>query len=216
MKLKSFLQKLILGETLLLETDSVINGNIRVYDSWFGKEMQIGKVSQSGELVERVWKAGLLAISCTKSDISNCLILGLGCGNAAKIIAKKWPNAKITGIEIDPTVVEIGKKYFALGKISNLEIIVGDAIKKTINTKFDLILVDLYLGQDFPKEAESEVFLQGLKKILDKNGMVVINRLYYSDSLKEKAEEFLLKVKAIFPKVNTKEAVTNLLIFASN
>jgi len=38
---------------------------------------------------------------------------------AAKIISEKFPNAKITGIEIDPMMVEIGKKYFGLEKIFN-------------------------------------------------------------------------------------------------
>jgi len=235
MNLKSFLKRLIWGYEVLEKIDSPINGEITVVKDLFGhREMIVGGVCQSGGLVEKVWEVGIGAIrntpACKRLAMSgrqyakrNILILGLGGGNAAKLVSRGWPEAKIVGVEIDPKVVEVGERYFQLDQIPNLRVIVGDAVEAISNLqlairdgKFNLIVVDLYLGQEFPKEAENRDFLEGLKKILSTNGLVIFNRLYYSKRQKELANNFLEKIKEFFPTVTTKKAVTNLLIFASN
>jgi len=227
MKLKSFLKRFFLGAEVLEKVNSPVNGEISVVENLFGgKELRIGGLTQSGGLVEKLWEKifnfKFLILNQFQSSNFKCLILGLGCGTAAKLTGERWPEAKITGVEIDPAVVEIGRKYFGLGEIKNLEIVIGDAVKVisekkyVIGKNFDLILVDLYLGKNYPKAAESKEFLRELKNILSEKGLVVINRLYYTPSYQKEAESFLLKVKEIFPNVKIKKAVTNLLVFASN
>ena len=232
MTLKSFLYKFFLGGKVIDKINSPINGEIKIIEDFFSrKEMVVDGICQSGGLVERLWKVALSIVQSSipkgfseggKFKVQSCLILGLGCGDAARLINEVWPKAQITGVEVDQKVVEIGKKYFGLGEVLNLEIFVADAIKfvdtkyKIPNTRYNLILVDLYLGKDYPKEAESKEFLNGLKNVLNKDGLVIINRLYYTSSFKKDAESFLKKVKEIFSNVETKKAVTNLLIFASN
>lgn len=223
MFLKSFLTKLFKGYEVLETVNSPINGEIKVVDDLFGgRSMIIGGISQSGGLVTKLWEMALTAVSNEQSAVSKCLILGLGCGNAAKIVSEKFPGCKIVGVEIDPKVVEVGKKYFGLGEIPNLEIIIDDAIKKILNTyflilntKFDLILVDLYLGRNYPKEAESKQFIGGIKGVLSENGIVIFNRLCFGE-YKKGAENFAEDLRNYFPKVWTKKAITNLLIFCKN
>lgn len=131
--------------------------------------MWVGGYEQSGPLVEEVWKKALKALDFTPKNI---LILGLGCGSAAKVISKKFPTAKITGVEIDPVMIKIGKKYFGLGKIPNLKITCADAlnfVKKT-KQKFDLILVDVYVGG-------KQIYPDYLKLHKKKNGAILINKL---------------------------------------
>ena len=216
MKLKSFLKRLIFTEEKIDSFNSPINGEIFVYEDLFGKRsMRIGGVSQSGGLVIDIWKKSVGEIRNLKLEIRNCLILGLGCGSAARLVSQKWPEVKITGVEIDQKVVEVGKKYFRLDKIKNLKIIIGDALKiKSTGEKWDLILIDLYLGQNLPKEAESEKFISGLKNILNKNGIIVFNRFNWGKYKKE-AQGFKEKLKEYFPQVWTKKTVSNLLIFCS-
>jgi spermidine synthase len=230
MKLKSFFKKIFTLGEVLEKTDSPINGEIKVVDDLFGdRSMIIGGVSQSGYLVTKLWNIAIKKIQNSKLKVKNCLILGLGCGNAAKIVADKFPGCEIVGIEIDPKVVEIGKKYFGLDEIKNLKIIVADAFKYVENsnhkapttnrqspvTKYDLILVDLYLGQQYPKEAESEEFIKGIKEILNNDGIVIFNRLFFG-KYNQPAGNFSDKMKLHFYRVFTKKAITNLLIFASN
>ena len=237
MSLKSFLTKFFKGYEVLETVNSPINGEISVVEEFVGhREIKIGGITQSGWLVRKLWKVGITAIKSKQLTLNNCLILGLGGGDAAKIINKKWPKARITGVEIDLKVVEVGKKYFGLDKIKNLEIVVGDAIDNVENpdpqspvtshqspvasrqspiTKYDLVLVDLYQGKEYPKRAEEDAFINALKEILAKDGVVIFNRLSYQEYAKP-ASEFVKKLSEFFPHVWTKKAATNLLIFCQN
>ena len=85
-------------------------------------------------------------------------------------------------------------------------------IHKTADQNFDLILVDLYLGQEFPKEAESGDFLNNLKENLTKEGLFVFNRLNFGKHRK-RTEEFLANIKRFFPKVWFQKTEFNLFIF---
>lgn len=126
---------------------------------------------QSGPLVEKVWSKAFSSF-WPESRILKVLVLGLGCGSATKPLRQKFPNCYITGIEIDPKMIAIGKKHFNLSKIPNLKIILTDAkifLKKN-REKFDLILVDTYLGG-------TQIFLKNLEKFLTKDGVILVNKL---------------------------------------
>jgi spermidine synthase len=222
MNFKSFLRRFFLGAEVLEKIHSSINGEILVVEDLFGKrEMRVGEVAQSGGLVKKLWSQ-LFQVQSSKFKVQSCLILGLGCGTLAKIISTKFPKSRMIGVEIDPLVVELGKKYFGLGEIPNLKIIITDAIKfvddlrLTIHdSRFDLIVVDLYVGQEFPQEAESDQFLSRLKKILRRDGIVIFNRLYYNPQHQKLANQLVKKLTIVFPQVKTKKLFTNLLVLAS-
>lgn len=218
MNLKSFFKRLILVEEIIDRFNSPINGEILIYEDLFGKHsMRIGGVSQSGGIVDQIWKRAVEELQRRKdAKFQKILIMGLGAGGSADLVSKKCPEAKVVGVEIDPTVIEVGKKYFDLGEIKNLKIVIVDAFTltsyKLIPTSFDLILVDLYLGKQFPKKAESEDFIANLKNILPDKGIIVFNRFYWRE-YKKQARDFEEKLKQFFPKVWTKKTVSNLLIF---
>jgi len=201
MSLKSLFKKIFFGGELIEEIESSINGKIQIFEQFSGKKfVRVGGITQSGGIVEKIWEKALINLHCSLFNIHNSLILGLGCGTVAELLVKKWPKIKITGIEIDPKMIEVGKKYFNLGKISNLKILVKDAIKTINIQQFDFILVDLYCGQKFPKEAEDERFLKNLKRFLEKDGLIVFNRLNFGEYKKNNAV-FLEKLKCQFQKV---------------
>jgi spermidine synthase len=197
----------ISGVKILEEVNSPINGKISVIKSLaFGTYIQVDGITQSGGLVEDIWRQTLKKIHNSYPLIHNSLILGLGGGSAAKLIQKKWPKAKIIGVETDPLMVELGKKFLGLNK-TKLQIKIQDAFKYLIlNTKynihkFDLILIDLYLGRDFPKKFESDVFLRLILRLLTDNGVAVFNHLYY-DEKRSEAMKFGKKLEKIFPEVD--------------
>ncbi len=74
--------------------------------------------------------------------------------------------------------------------------------------KYDLILVDLYNGDKFPEKFEKEEFLKKIKKMNNKNGIAVFNRLYGGDHRPDsirfgkKLEKIFKKVDYIFPQAN--------------
>jgi len=205
---------IITGIYVAEQWNSPINGKVSVVKSIaFGTYIQAGNLTQSGGVVYEIWKKALRKIY--KSQITNhhSLILGLGGGSVAKIIDKLWPEAKITGVDIDPIMVELGKKYLGLDKIK-LDVVIDDAEKYLIhNTKykihaFDLICVDLYVGDESPKKFESDAFLKLIHRLLSVDGVVVFNRLYYGEKRKqtmlfgEKAKKCFSKVEYFFPEAN--------------
>ena len=92
----------LIGTKILEKRKSKYNGEIKVIRNLaFGTYIQAGGITQSGGIVEDFWKETLKKIKHQSLTINNCLILGLGGGSAAKLVRKFWPEAKITGVDID-------------------------------------------------------------------------------------------------------------------
>lgn len=203
--MKKLLQKLFKGYVVLEVMESELSGRIEVRENLAGRRsVVIGGLTQSGESVEKLFEPVMHVLKDRSGGINHCLIFGLGAGSFAKMIATQFPNTKILGVEIDPGIIEIGKRYFSLGEVRNLEIILGDATtiddQQLAINNFDLILVDCYLGDKYPGELESEEFLDQVKIYLRGDGLIVFNRLYYG-SKEVQVDTFEKKLREIFPKV---------------
>jgi spermidine synthase len=202
------------GTKTLEEVESPINGKITVVKSLaFGTYIQVGGLTQSGGILYDVWKKPLEKVASIKKQVARVLILGLGGGTAAKITKKLWPEAKITGVDLDPLMVEMGKKYLGLDN-SNVRVFIEDAFQFLTDRQspttyhFDLILIDLYVGFEFPKDFESEKYIHLVKSLLANNGIAIFNRLYYGDKRSvavkfgKKLEKVFSQVEAVYPEAN--------------
>lgn len=194
----------------LEETNSRHNGEIKVVATFEGIKIVVGGVSQSGWLVKKVWQAGVDKISKLDFLPRKVLILGLGGGSCAELVAKAYPMARIVGVDIDPVIVELGKKYLNLGKIKNLKFIRADAAKWILRQKdkFDLVLIDLYKGENFPKKFLTPTFVKQTKRITSRDGIVAFNHLYSSKEKEDAAKlqkvlhrEFS-SVMTVYPEAN--------------
>jgi len=189
------------------QTKSKINGEIVVKEHLSQYTLQVQNLTQSGGIIKNIWQKPLKKIF----KANQVLILGLGGGTVVQLIKERFPEAKITSLEIDQEIIKIGKKYFGLGKVKGLEIINEDAIKWIKNyqeNKFDLILVDMYVGGRFPQKAMENEFLQKLKKILTPQGKIVLNWL------KNKSEGRLFeKLEKSFAQIEEVNTPTNLFFF---
>ena len=133
----------------------------------------------------------------------------------AKLVRKYWgQDVEITGVDIDPIMVEMGKKHLGLDKL-NVKVMIKDAyefLRKTVNgkrkTSYDLICVDLYIGDQYPEKFEKDEFLKLVRKLLSKDGIVVFNRLYYDEKRAQamkfgrKLEKYFENVTPVFPQAN--------------
>ena len=191
------------------KTKSKISGEI-IAKEQFGKHiLHVDNLIQSGGIVKGIWKKAFRKIP-KKLFVSNCLLLGLGGGTVVQLIKARWPEAKITGIELDSEIVKIGKKFFGLGEIDNLEIINNDAIEwvnSCQDRKFDLILVDLYVGGKLPKGAEDKAFLKNLQKLLSQKGVIIFNWLKNKDE-----KRFIETLKRNFSNFNRVDLATNIFL----
>ena len=190
--------------TKVIETrKSKINTEVQVIKLFGSYRLIVGKYTQSGGLIDPIWKSALKwSKKRIKTNEPKILILGLGAGTAARICNNFWPQSEITGIEIDPVVIDFAKEYFKLDSIPNLETVNTDAIKwvhkNTHKKKYDLILVDMYIGSEPPLKTSSEQFLESIKDILQIEGFTIFNRLLIKEKTKD-VEEFKTKLELNFP-----------------
>ena len=194
----------------VLETRrSKFNGEITVRRSWgLGTYIEVGGLTQSGWILEKIWGQALKEITNHKSQITNVLVLGLGGGSVVKPIRKYWPRAKITGVDIDPVMVKLGQKYLKLDK--SVQVIISDASSYMLHaTCYDLVIVDLYQGKKFPKQFETDNYIHLLRSNLLRSGVVVINRVWNKRDhgllivdFKKKLEKHFKKVEVVYPMAN--------------
>jgi len=198
---------------VVYRTKSAVSGEIVVRECLGKYTLHVQGLVQSGGLVGRIWQKPLKRIRRYQPSLADFLVLGLGGGTVVRLIKTYWPKAKIVGVEIDPQIIEIGRQYFGLGKVSDLEIIQADALVwlsrfyRSSQRRFDLVIVDLYLGDQFPEKVASGRFLKEIKRLLLPNGSVIFNRLRKK---KENFESFKHQLEKHFPQVELVKTATNL------
>ena len=206
----------VLGQKILDEKDSPINGHIVVVkNAGLGVYIQVEGLTQSGSVVYDIWNTVLKKVRKEKSVVDDCLVLGLGGGSAAKLVRKYWKNASIVGVDIDPVFVEFGEKYMGLDRVG-ADIRIQDGIEfiKENKKKYDLILVDMYVGYEVPESFTKPSFIKDIKDMLNKNGLAVFNRLYFDDKRKL-AEQFYNKLEKEFEKVECFYPEANVMFICS-
>lgn len=186
---------------------SKINGEIKVTRLLGTYRLVIGGYTQSGGLLASIWGKALKPLKKEMTIASpKVLVLGLGAGTVAGIIHDYLPESEITGIEIDPVIIDVAKKYFKIDKIPDLKIITGDAIKWTLKNEkkkkdtFDLVIVDMYIGSRLPKEVKNSQFLSSLKNLASPGGILYFNQLI-ARGKKEDIKELRAVLDEIFSDV---------------
>lgn len=198
---------------------SKINGDISVVEQFGRRELVVGNYQQSGWLVAKIWRTGLSAIQNYQLPVTNVLILGLGGGSVVEVIDEYYPDIPITAIEIDPDMVRVGKKYFRLSEHSRLTVKIADAfdfvtslgntrVRLREKQKFDLVIIDLYVGEHIPEKLRSDSFLKTIKTCLSDEGVILINHLR-EDKHKPKAVRFETKLRSVFSQVTSVKPLVN-------
>ena len=176
---------------------SAISGQINVVRFQNKIAVWVDGFEQSGPLVEKLWKRALGEISYNTNG--RVLVCGLGCGSVVKFL----PDSIVTGVEIDPVMVDIGKRYFNLDRV---KILIGDATKLKFKERFDLIIVDLYIGGKMENLLVPTNFLA-------KDGVIIYNQLTFGnnqvDLLSSLDKDPRLKIKRV------RQTEYNKLIFCS-
>lgn len=191
---------------MVCKTHSKISGGIVVQEQLGQYTLHVQNLIQSGGIVKGIWRRALKNVNL-QVEVRKALMLGLGGGTVVQLIKARWRQAKIISVEIDPEIIKVGKKYFGLGKMFGLQIVNADAFDyiRRAKQKFDLIIVDLYLGAKFPPQAEEDKFLVKIKKLLNQNGVAIFNRLRSDET-----ENFEKKLKKYFSFVKKVKTSTNL------
>ncbi len=169
---------------------------------------------QSGAYIEKLWRTAFRAFRLQPAAVhKKILVLGVAGGTVIHLLREFYPQSLIVGVDIDALMINIGKKYFGLGKLNRLKLVrseaqqfIAQAIKK--KDRFDLIIVDLSFGQDIPGFVISLAFLQHLERLLPSGGELVINYLREKE-YQERSNLLLDKLRQIYDAVLDKEIFLN-------
>lgn len=215
----------IFPQTKLI-TSSKYNHLIRVNEEYGENKLLVNGSRQSGLYIRKLWQKALLDFGIIgprlpelkqfqfrESQKNNILVLGVAGGTVIHMLHGLYPKAKITGIDIDKKMIDIGKKYFGLGEISGLSLVNSDALEFVHNavrrkSKYDLIIVDLSFGRKIPEFVENKDFLLKIKSLLTDHGKVIINYLRELE-YKEKSELLLKLLETVFVHVSDAQIARN-------
>lgn len=169
-----------------------------------GKYMlDTSKVNYSYGSLHKVFDQAFHNFNIKSREVKNVLILGFGAGSVASLLTEKYNiDCNLTGIEKDPIVIHLARKYFDLNRFKNLELICEDAYDyvQTHNKKFDVIVVDIYIDDQVPKCFHEKRFLKQLDRLLQDQGVLFFNKMVTTQKQKEEFDELAKNVEELFGK----------------
>jgi spermidine synthase len=110
------------------------------------------------------------------SDVNRVAIVGLAAGTTARQMTAVYGDIPIDGYELDPEIVEVGRKYFGM-TMPNLNIIIGDGRLNLERSehKYDIIAVDAYRPPYIPPHMTTQEFFEICASHLADDGVLTLN-----------------------------------------
>jgi spermidine synthase len=105
------------------------------------------------------------------------LMIGLGGGSVTTYLARAMPELAIDAVDIDPGVIEIAKKYFAIRETPRIRLIASDgrAFLQDSTQSYDMIFHDAYHGDGVPSQLLTREFYEVMRNRLAPGGAAVYN-----------------------------------------
>jgi len=157
----------------------------------------------------RVFEEVFEIIEIDKNPPENVLILGFGSGGIVDIMQRQYGfTPKITGVELDSAVIQTLQFWDRLD-LSKTDIICGDAFKviDTLNSKFDLIIVDLFIDLNVAVGMQSNQFMERLKFLTISGGHIIINYVVNTKEQKQQFAEFQILLTRYFDEIKGHEVM---------
>jgi spermidine synthase len=175
------------------------------------KKLLVNGIQQSGPAVEGFWNFAFTHVPLPQKILS-VLILGVGGGTVFSKIHARYPKASIIGVDIDSTIIDIATKHFGVSDIATL--IVKDAKEyiRTCKKKYDLVIIDLYIGRDIPEFESSNEFVHEVQK----NGNTVLINYLHDGEYGERSEKLIQLLKEEYANVVIADLPYNRFIYGSN
>jgi spermidine synthase len=124
-----------------------------------------------------VWDAFLAVPPLLGRPLERVAILGNAAGTTARALGVYYPDADIDGVELDPAVSRVGRRYFGLEDNPRLTVHDADArpfLRRT-DQRYDLIIVDAYHQPYVPFYLATREFFSLVRERLAPGGIVALN-----------------------------------------
>jgi spermidine synthase len=105
------------------------------------------------------------------------LFVGLGGASAPKRMWRDFPELEIEVAELDPAVVDVARRFFALREDGRLKVTAEDGRRFLArrDDRWDAIIVDAYFSDSIPFHLTTREFLELVRSRLEPGGVVLAN-----------------------------------------
>jgi trans-aconitate methyltransferase len=175
-----------------------------------GGVTQSVEVPQQGEAPEGYWRL-MLPPECPR----RVLLLGLGGGTIAHLLARRCPEAEMVGVDSDETVLALALQEFRLETLPHLRIEVADAFAWAAEhsaselASYDLICLDLFQGGRLAAGTLATAFLRQLAALLALGGTLAVNLMVTG-----RTPEHLHRLRRVFDIAREQRIRGNLVVHA--
>lgn len=121
--------------------------------------------------------APLVVDGAGPGSLQRAMLIGLAGGTMARELTAGWGPVPIDGIEIDPEIVDVGRTWFGLGDLPNVNVVVADGryALRASEQQYDLIGVDAYRQPYIPFQLTTREFFDEIAQHLTPNGVAMVN-----------------------------------------
>ena len=123
------------------------------------------------------WDMFLTVPPLMDRPVKRIAILGNAGGTTARSFGVYYPDIAIDGVEIDPEVSAVAKKYFGENDNVRLDVVTADArpFLQSVKEKYDLIFIDAYRQPYVPFYLATADFFKLCRDRLASDGIVALN-----------------------------------------
>lgn len=148
--------------------------------------------------LQRILRYGLRNIGYkTILEMEHILVLGVAGGSVIKTLIDEIKyKGKITGVEIDPDMIQIANDYFKLNQIKQLEIIAEDAFEFVLKTKhtYNLIIIDIFEDTKMPNFLFEHFFSERVFSLLKESGFVLFNTMILDEAHNVRNRKYIAEI----------------------
>ena len=120
------------------------------------------------------WDMPLVVPPLLNHSLRTALVLGNAGGSTARALAAEYRGVRIDGVEIDPALSDLARRYMAMGSVPRLHVITADAREflESSSQRYDLIIVDAYRQTYIPFYLATSEFFRLVRDHLRPGGAV--------------------------------------------
>jgi len=128
-------------------------------------------------------------------------IIGLAAGTIAHQFTRVYGPVPIDGVEIDPAIVDVGRKYFAMNE-PNLHVHVEDGrtFLETTRAQYDVVAIDAFQQPYIPFQLTTREFFSTIRSHLSTTGVVALNTAHTTHDYRL-VQAFINTMSQVFPSV---------------
>jgi len=137
----------------------------------------------------------------TPQQLHRVGIIGLAGGTIAHQFTQVYGPVPIDGVEIDPAIVDVGRKYFNMNE-PNLHVYIQDGrtFIETTHAQYDLVAIDAFQQPYIPFQLTTREFFTAIRSHLSSTGVVAINTGHTAHDFRL-VQAFINTMSQVFPSV---------------